>query len=233
MRLILALAMASLAAGTAEAEAPSMAQVCFVRNEDNGRMNLLAARIYGSHGSREELLPTLVGGAKQCVTIQPGLWSFEARSSHPYTAGAGDPNACKSAPLSVEAATTTAIMVAPKSKGSAYLCGWHLRLKATPPPSPSLCSPSAAADRCSGAEAGVVHLKAWATVAEWYECFSRCDDGCVAENLDRRLTRMRSPNFLFLGRATPTTSALIHCRSPWFRTATFGLPINRVMSSVE
>ena len=51
-------------------------------------------------------------------------------------------------------------------------------------------SKSAAADRCSGAETAVTRLRTWAGVAEWYDRFSRCDDGCVAEELDRRLTGM-------------------------------------------
>jgi len=129
MRMSLALGIALLATGTAGAEGSSSAQVCFVRHENNGRMNLLRARIYGSHASREKLLATLVGGSKKCVAIEPGSWSFEARSSHPYTARAGDPNACKSESLSAEVAGTTTIVVVPKSKGSTYSCGWHLRLK--------------------------------------------------------------------------------------------------------
>jgi hypothetical protein len=129
MRTILALAIALLATGTAGAEGSSTAQVCFVRHEDNGRMNLLPARIYGSHGSHEELLATVAGGSKKCVAIELGSWSFQARSSHPYTARADNPNACKSEPLSAEVAATTTIVVAPKSRRSTYLCGWQLRLK--------------------------------------------------------------------------------------------------------
>ena len=92
-------------------------------------MNLLAARIYGSHGTHEELLATLVGGSKKCVAIEPGSWSFEARSSHPYTVRAGDPNVCKSAPLPAKVVASMKIVVAPKAKRSTYLCGWQLRLK--------------------------------------------------------------------------------------------------------
>lgn len=128
--MILALGIALLATGAAEAEDPSAAQVCFVRHEDNGRMNLLAARVYGTHGDREELLATLVGGTKKCVPVAPGSWSFDARSSYAYTARAGNPNACRSEPLSAQVAakTTITIMLAPKSKRSTYLCGWQLRL---------------------------------------------------------------------------------------------------------
>jgi hypothetical protein len=53
-----------------------------------------------------------------------------------------------------------------------------------------LCSRSAAANRCSGAEAGAARLKDWSGVAKWHERFSQCDDGCVAEQLDFRLTRL-------------------------------------------
>jgi hypothetical protein len=94
-------------------------------------MNLLQVRIYGWHGSREVLLATLEGGTKRCVAVDPGLWSFEARSSHPYATQVGDPNACRSEPLSADLAATTSstVVVAPKSRRSTYLCGWQLRLK--------------------------------------------------------------------------------------------------------
>jgi hypothetical protein len=52
------------------------------------------------------------------------------------------------------------------------------------------CSPCTAADRCRAAEAGIARLKSWPAVAEWYSRFSRCDDGCVAEDLDRRIVSM-------------------------------------------
>jgi hypothetical protein len=129
MRIILAL-IVLLATGTAGANDSSAAQVCFVRHGNNGLMNSLPVRIYGSRGSRDELLTTLVGDTRKCVAVEVGSWSFEARSSRPYAVRAGDPNACKSEPLSVEVGTpTTTIEVAPKSKRSTYLCGWDLRLK--------------------------------------------------------------------------------------------------------
>ena len=130
MTMIVALGIAMLVGGTVEDSAQT-AQVCFARHEDNGRMNLVAVRIYGSHGSREELLATLVGGTKKCVAVELGSWSFDARSAHPIAAQRVDPDACRSEPLPVEVAATTMtkIVVAPKSKRSTYLCGWHLRLK--------------------------------------------------------------------------------------------------------
>src|SRR5512140_3394352 len=107
MTITLALGIALLTGGTGEAKDASTALVCFVRHEDNGRMNLLQARIYGSHGSHEVLLTTLVGGTQRCVTVDPGSWSFEARSSHTYTGHVGDPDACRSEPLSAEIAVAT------------------------------------------------------------------------------------------------------------------------------
>ncbi len=130
MTIILAFGIALLATGTAGAESSSTARVCFVRHEDNGRINLLAVRIYGSHGSREKLLVTLLGGDKKCMAVEAGSWSFDARSAHPYRARRVDPDACRSEPLPAEVAagTMTKILVAPKSERSTYLCGWHLRL---------------------------------------------------------------------------------------------------------
>ena len=52
------------------------------------------------------------------------------------------------------------------------------------------CSPCRAADRCRAAEAGIANFKSWLAVAEWYSRFARCDDGCVAEDLDRRIVSM-------------------------------------------
>lgn len=130
MKIVLALAIALRATATAGAQDSSTARVCLVRHEDGGRMNLLAARIYGSHGgAREELLATLVGGSEKCVTVKRGSWLFESRSSRPYAARAGNPNACGSEPLRVEVAMATTIVVAPQSKRSTYACGWKLRLR--------------------------------------------------------------------------------------------------------
>jgi hypothetical protein len=52
------------------------------------------------------------------------------------------------------------------------------------------CSPCEAGDRCRAAESGITSFKSWTAVAEWYSRFSRCDDGCVAEALDRRIVAM-------------------------------------------
>jgi hypothetical protein len=52
------------------------------------------------------------------------------------------------------------------------------------------CSPCRAADRCRAAEAGIASFKSWTAVAEWYSRFPRCDDGCAAEALDRRIVSM-------------------------------------------
>ena len=54
----------------------------------------------------------------------------------------------------------------------------------------TLCSPCGAADRCRAAESGLARFKSWSDLAEWYGRFSRCDDGCVAETLDRRIVAM-------------------------------------------
>ena len=110
------------------AEETAIARVCFVRPEDSGRMNLLPVRIYGFRADRERLLTTLFGGAEACVDIEPGDWSFEARSSRPYSQRAGNPKACRSNPFmtGTTAGVTTTIEVSPKSKGSTYVCGWGL-----------------------------------------------------------------------------------------------------------
>jgi hypothetical protein len=118
-----------LASEAAPAEETATARVCFVRHEDSGKMNLLPVRIYGFRADREQLLTTLAGGAEACVDIEPGDWSFEARSSRPNGRRAGNPKACRSNPFmtGTTAGTTTTIEVSPKSKDSTYTCGWRLR----------------------------------------------------------------------------------------------------------
>jgi hypothetical protein len=47
-----------------------------------------------------------------------------------------------------------------------------------------------AADRCRGAENEIARLRTWADLEGWYRRFPRCDDGCAAEALDRRIVDM-------------------------------------------
>ena len=119
----------TVASEVVSAEETATARVCFVRHEDGGKLNIVPVRIYGTHANREQLLAMLVGGAEACVDVDPGDWSFEARSSQPYAQHAGNPKACRSNPLMTDATAeaATRIEISPKSKGSKYLCGWRLR----------------------------------------------------------------------------------------------------------
>ncbi len=49
---------------------------------------------------------------------------------------------------------------------------------------------SEAADGCRGAEPEITRFKSWADVVAWHARFGRCDDGCAAEALDRRIVEM-------------------------------------------
>jgi hypothetical protein len=129
MSTLFVIGLALLASAPAPAEETATARVCFVRQEDGGRMNLLPVRIYGSRAGHEQLLTTLIGSTEACVDIEPGDWSFEARSSRPSGRRAGKPKACRSNPFMTGTAVggTTTIEVSPKLKGSKHLYGWRLR----------------------------------------------------------------------------------------------------------
>lgn len=116
------------------AEEPSSARVCFIRQEDGGKMNLVSVRIYGTHAGHERLLATLVGGGEACVDLEPGDWSFQARSGHPYGQRAGTSQSCRSNPLMTDAIAdeATRIEVSPKTKGTKQSCGWRLRREREP-----------------------------------------------------------------------------------------------------
>ncbi len=111
------------------AEEPVIARVCFVRHEQAGRSSPAAVQIYGTHADREQMLATLAPGAEACVDIEPGDWSFEARSSQPSKERPGKAKACRSNPLMTDATaeTPTTIEVSLKPKASANACGWRLR----------------------------------------------------------------------------------------------------------
>ena len=129
MSALFAIALAFLASEAAPAEETATARVCFVRQADSGRLSVLPVRIYGLRAGHEQLLTTLVGGAESCVDIEPGGWSFEARSNRPHRRRAGKPKAYRSNPFmtAMAAGITTTIEVSPKARGSKHIRGWRLR----------------------------------------------------------------------------------------------------------
>jgi hypothetical protein len=109
----------------ATAGAPS---ICIGREENNGLMNAIPARVYGTHGSRRRRLVELYGGVRVCVRMDPGKWLLEASSVEPYKPENRDPNACHSNRLIVRLAASevASISVSPRFEGSTYVCGWQL-----------------------------------------------------------------------------------------------------------
>jgi hypothetical protein len=120
--LALALLLSVMAAPSVEPQP----RFCFAREEDNGLMNVVSARIFGQRDGQRRRLATLSGGTHRCVSVTNGDWVLEVRSVDAYKRGT-DPNACRSPHVSVT--TNRSIVrfrVAPLARGSTYLCGWTL-----------------------------------------------------------------------------------------------------------
>jgi hypothetical protein len=104
-------------------------RLCFVRGEDMGVTSTHPVRILGEHEGRSRKLVELRGRGKPCVSVPPGKWSLEARSTRPDDPKASDPDQCRSFPLVVEVTKSepVTITVSPLGGGATSFCGWDLR----------------------------------------------------------------------------------------------------------
>ena len=100
------------------------AELCFVRPEDNGMMNILESWVRVS-GYRVPL----TGGQSACVFVQPGVTELVVTSTVPYEPTSKNEKACKSRPMKLElsALDRRVFFVDPAPKGSTYVCGWRIR----------------------------------------------------------------------------------------------------------
>src|SRR5215469_7277679 len=76
------------------------AQLCFDRDEDNGRMNIHESWI---HVSPNYQVP-LIGGQAVCVFVDPGSANVRVTSTIPYHPESRDREACKSRIIKLELA---------------------------------------------------------------------------------------------------------------------------------
>src|SRR5262245_58523701 len=106
-------------------------QICLSREESQGVVNILPARIIGWHRGRRRWLAQLVGGDQSCVGLQSGRWALQARSFRPYEPWAMDPDACRSRTitLTVKERTIQKIAISPRANERTYLCGWVLHVR--------------------------------------------------------------------------------------------------------
>ena len=99
------------------------AELCFVRPEDNGSINILESWVRVS-GYRVPL----VGGQSACVFVQPGVTELVITSKIPYEPASRNEKACTSRPMKLELASHDRrdFVIDPATKGSAYVCGWRV-----------------------------------------------------------------------------------------------------------
>jgi hypothetical protein len=108
--------------------APSPLNVCFVRAEDTGLMNLVPAHIIGWHADRRRRLASVRGGERRCLELEEGSWSFRAWAPWPYPSAPSEGTVCRSNVVRIEVRRPgiTSIAVSPRA-GSTYVCSWTLR----------------------------------------------------------------------------------------------------------
>jgi len=114
-----------VALGAADA---ALGEVCFVRAENTGAMNLHAVRLLANHGRRTRQVAMVRGGDSSCVELRPGRWSLKARSVRPHEPSASDPNECRSIRLDVQVSSGSVrnVSVSRRAHESTYVCGWNL-----------------------------------------------------------------------------------------------------------
>lgn len=113
------------------------AQLCFVRPENNGSMNLLQSWVRIS-----DYEVPLIGGQSACLFVHPGRANLNVTSTVPYRPESKDPEACKSKGLDLRLAAgeMRTFFVWPATKGSTYVCGWRIE-PAQPEPKSNKTSP--------------------------------------------------------------------------------------------
>jgi hypothetical protein len=100
------------------------AELCFVRPEDNGSINILESWVRVS-----DYRVPLFGGQSACVFVHPGVMELVITSRVPYEPTSKNEEACTSRPVKLELAShdRRVFAIDPATKGSAYVCGWRVR----------------------------------------------------------------------------------------------------------
>ncbi len=101
----------------------SRARLCFIRDEDNGSMNVLQSWILVSGYE----VP-VVGGQAVCLFVRPGSEELIVTSTIPYRPQSRNTSACKSRALKLELTEgeDRTFTIEPDTKGSTYVCGWRV-----------------------------------------------------------------------------------------------------------
>ena len=99
------------------------AQLCFVRPENNGAINILNSWVRVS-GYR---LP-LLGGQSACLFVAAGNTELVVTSTIPYNRASKDEEACKSRPMKLEVSPldNRVFFIWPTANHDHYTCGWSI-----------------------------------------------------------------------------------------------------------
>jgi hypothetical protein len=99
------------------------ARLCFVRPENNGRMNTVESWIRVA-----DYNVPVIGGQAVCLYAQPGDTELTVTSRDAYNPQSKNDEACKSRTLkfSMSGRDNRTFMICPATKGNAYACGWRI-----------------------------------------------------------------------------------------------------------
>ena len=99
------------------------ARLCFVREEDNGAMNVLQSWI-----RVEDYDVPVIGGQAVCLYVRPGSNELIVTSTIPYDPHSRNTEACKSKVLKLDLKSDEGrtFIIEPATKGDSYTCRWRI-----------------------------------------------------------------------------------------------------------
>jgi hypothetical protein len=99
------------------------ATLCFVRLENNGRMNIQSSWI---HYSDYEI--PIVGGQAICIYTSSGAGDLYVSSTIPYEPSSKNTDACRSNTIHIDLRPKDdrLFTITPVSKRGSYVCGWRV-----------------------------------------------------------------------------------------------------------
>ena len=100
------------------------AELCFVRPENNGAINILESWVRLS-----DYRVPLLGGQAACVFVEPRSVQITVTSTVPYKPASRNEEACKSNVLRLELAPreSRTFIIWPATRGSTYVCSWRIQ----------------------------------------------------------------------------------------------------------
>lgn len=99
-------------------------RLCFVRQEDNGSMNIFQSWIRIA-----DYDVPVIGGQALCLYLPAGNSELIVTSTIPYNPRSRNAEACRSKPMKLELAPgeDRTFTIEPATKGASYTCGWLVR----------------------------------------------------------------------------------------------------------